>query len=403
MKTRAESMVLKSIFIEALRSLWGSKQRTLLAIVGIIIGIGSVITMVSVGTIVQQEVLNQFREMGTDILTFTKGNETNAGRGQKIGLRLADALNLPESCPDVKNTAPYTHLTGTLKFEGKRMEVPALGITESFKDINKLTLTAGRFISDLDVFMYYCVVGEEVVKKLQKLGVTDFVGTKVNYKDRIFSIIGVVAGVSENKIRPGEINRGILIPITTAMRMSNSHEIEKVIAKLTPKGDGKAAVSQIKRYYKTVANGLAVQVQTAKELIRQMQTQMRMFTLLLGVIGCISLIVGGVGVMNVMLVSVSERKKEIGIRRALGAQQQDIRSQFLAESVILCCAGGIIGIMIGIGASYIVARFFDWGFLISNIAVVLGVTVSFAAGVFFGFYPARQAARLNPIDALRAE
>jgi putative ABC transport system permease protein len=347
--------------------------------------------------------LNQFREMGTDILTFTRGNEAKTGRGQTIGLRLADALNLPENCPDVKNTAPYTHLNGTLKFEGKRMDIPALGITESFKDINKLTLTEGRFISDLDVFMYYCVIGQDVVKKLQKMGVTDLVGTKVSFKDRVFSIIGVVAGVSENKIRPGEINRGILIPVTTAMRMSNSHEVEKVIAKLTPKGDEKAAVSQIKRYYKTVANGLSVQVQTAEELIRQMQTQMRMFTLLLGVIGCISLIVGGVGVMNVMLVSVSERKKEIGIRRALGAQQQDIRSQFLAESVILCCAGGIIGIMTGIGASYLVARFFGWGFLISNIAVVLGVTVSFAAGVFFGFYPARQAARLNPIDALRAE
>ncbi|WP_321491442.1 ABC transporter permease [uncultured Desulfobacter sp.] len=403
MKTGSESVILKTIFIEALRSLWYAKQRTVLAIVGIIIGIGSVITIVSMGTIVQQEVLNQFKEMGTDILTFTKGNESKAGMGTKIGFRLADSLNLPEHCSDVKITAPYTQLNGTLKFEGKRMEIPALGITESFKPINKLTLTAGRFISDLDVFMYYCVIGEDVEKKLQKLGVTDVVGTKVTFRDQIFSIIGVVAGVSENKIRPVEINRGILIPVTTAMRMSNNHEIEKVIAKLTPQGDGKAAVSQIQHYYKTVANGLGVQIQTAEELIRQMQTQMRMFTLLLGIIGCISLIVGGVGVMNVMLVSVSERKKEIGIRRALGARQQDIWNQFLAESIILCFAGGIIGITVGIGASYIVARFFDWGFLISNTAVVLGATVSFAAGVFFGFYPARQAARLNPADALRAE
>jgi len=403
MKTGSEPVILKAIIFEALRSLWHAKQRTVLAVVGIIIGIGSVIAIVSVGTIVQQEVLNQFKEMGTDILTFTKGKEAKTGKGLKIGLRLADSLNLLEHCPDVRNTAPYTHLSGTLKFEGKRMEIPALGITESFKPINKLTLTSGRFISDLDVFMYYCVIGEDVVKKLQKLGVTDVVGTKITYKDRIFSIIGVVAGVSENKIRPVEINRGILIPVTTAMRMSNTHEIEKVIAKLTPGGDGKAAVSQIQRYYKTVANGLGVKIKTAEELIRQMQTQMRMFTLLLGIIGCISLIVGGVGVMNVMLVSVSERKKEIGIRRALGARQQDIWNQFLAESIILCFAGGIIGIMIGIGASYMIARFFDWGFLISNTAVVLGVTVSFAAGAFFGFYPALQAARLNPNDALRAE
>jgi putative ABC transport system permease protein len=396
-------MILKTIFIEALSSLWRSRQRTLLAIAGIIIGIGSVITIVSVGTIVQEEVREQFKEIGTDILTFAKANGTKAGREPNIGLRLADSLNLPRHCPDVRITAPYNRLSGALKFEGKRMEIPALGITESFKDINKLTLTAGRFISDLDVFMYYCVVGEEVVKKLQQWGVTDFVGTKVTYKDRIFNIVGVVSGVSENKIRPGEINRGILIPVTTAMRISNKHEIEKVIVKLTPRGDGKRAISQIRRYYKNVANDLAVKVQTAEELIQQMQKQMRMFTLLLGVIGSISLIVGGVGVMNVMLVSVSERKKEIGIRRALGARQRDILGQFLAESAILCFIGGILGIMIGIGACYIVARVFDWGFLVSNLAVLLGVTVSFLAGVFFGFYPARQAARLNPIDALRAE
>jgi putative ABC transport system permease protein len=396
-------MILKTIFIEALSSLWRSKQRTVLAVAGIIIGIGSVITIVSVGTIVQEEVIKQFTEMGTDVLTLTKGNDTRTGSGPKIGLRLADSLNLPGYCPGVKNTAPYTRLYGTLKFEGNRMDIPALGVTESFKSINKLTLTSGRFISDLDVFMYYCVIGEDVMKKLKTQGLTDVIGAKVVYKNLIFNIVGVVAGVSGNKIRPPEINRGILIPVTTAMRISNSHDVEKVIAKLTPKVDEKTAIAQIRRYYKTVANGLAVQVQTAEELIRQVQQQMRLFTLLLGLIGSISLVVGGVGVMNVMLVSVSERKKEIGIRRALGARQQDIQRQFLTESVILCCAGGIIGIMIGIGASYIIARYFGWGFLVSKPAVLLGVAVSFIAGVFFGFYPARQASRLNPIDALRAE
>ena len=396
-------MTFKTTFIEALHSLWYSRQRTVLAIIGIIIGIGAVITIVSVGKIVQEEVMKQFKEMGTDILTVTRGNGTKSGRRSKVRFRLADALNLPGHCPGVNNAAPYIRLFGKLKFEGNRMEIPALGVTASFKDINKLTVTSGRFLSDLDVFMYYCVIGQDVMKKLLKSGVTDFIGTKVVYKDRIFNIVGVVAGVSDNKIRPGEINRGILIPVTTAMRISKSHEVEKVIAKLTPKGDEKAAIVQIRHYYKTVANGLSVQVQTADELIRQMQEQMRMFTLLLGIIGSISLIVGGVGVMNVMLVSVSERKKEIGIRRALGAQQQDIQGQFLTESVILCFVGGIIGIMIGIGASYFIARFFNWGFLVSSQAVFLGVTVSFIAGVFFGFYPARQASRLNPVDALSGE
>ena len=134
-----------------------------------------------------------------------------------------------------------------------------------------------------------------------------------------------------------------------------------------------------------------------------MKKQMQMFTLLLGAIGSISLIVGGVGVMNVMLVSVSERKKEIGIRRAIGARQSDIQTQFLIESLVLCFVGGILGISVGIGASWVIAHVSHWQFIFSMVSVFLGVGVSVGVGIFFGFYPARQAARLSPIEALRAE
>ena len=152
-----------------------------------------------------------------------------------------------------------------------------------------------------------------------------------------------------------------------------------------------------------MVRGMAVRIRSAEEIIAQMQKQMRLFTILLGAIGSISLIVGGVGVMNVMLVSVAERKKEIGIRRALGAQRSDIQLQFIVESILLCMVGGLLGIGLGIGASYGISIFSKWSFSLSYDAILLGVIVSAAVGIFFGFYPARQASRLNPIDALRSE
>jgi len=175
------------------------------------------------------------------------------------------------------------------------------------------------------------------------------------------------------------------------------------MARKTPGADHKAATEQIQAYFKQNIRGIRMEVRSAEELIQQMQKQMRLFTLLLGAIGSISLIVGGVGVMNVMLVSVSERKKEIGIRRALGARQGDIQGQFLMEAVTLCLVGGLLGAALGVGASRVIAHFAKWQFMVAYSAMLIGILVAAVVGIFFGFYPARQAAKLNPINALRTE
>jgi putative ABC transport system permease protein len=392
-------MMVKENLKEALRSLLASRQRSILALIGIVIGIGSVIAMVSVGTIVQHEVLRQFQEMGTDILTVRK--DYDAGGGAK-GIDLKDALEATAYCRDISEIAPYCSVFGSLSLQGKRETLPALGVTESFKDIFKVDLEAGRFITDLDENMPFCVVGAKMQRLLSSWGVSDPIGVDIVFNERFFTIIGVLKETPIGGMRPYEINEGILIPITTAMRFPKRPPIQTMTARIAPHATPLVAQEQLQRYFKSRDRRLKLRITSAEELIERMQKQMRMFTLLLGAIGSIALIVGGVGVMNVMLVSVSERRKEIGIRRALGAQQGDIQSQFLMESLVLSLVGGVIGIALGVGASYGISKFSNWQFMVSSSAIFLGVGVSAAVGVFFGFYPARQAARLNPIDALRS-
>jgi len=395
-------MIVKANIKEAMRSLLAAKQRTLLALIGIFVGIGSVIAMVSVGTIVQNEALRQFREMGTDILTI--GREFGGGsQSRQDEISLDDALEIPTYCRQISAVAPYASSFGKYKYEGKKWDAPVLGVTESFLDLNKLTLREGRFISDLDHRSYFCVAGDAMGKKLRSLGVKHIIGTQIFFSEKLFTIVGIIENAPMGGMRPYEINDSVMVPLPISQRLSQGGKIQNIIGRIRPGGDHVVATTEVKNYFKKMVRGMAVRIRSAEEIIAQMQKQMRLFTILLGAIGSISLIVGGVGVMNVMLVSVAERKKEIGIRRALGAQRGDIQLQFIVESIMLCMVGGLLGIGLGIGASYGISIFSKWSFSLSYHAILLGVIVSAAVGIFFGFYPARQASRLNPIDALRSE
>ncbi|MEW5734287.1 MAG: ABC transporter permease [Thermodesulfobacteriota bacterium] len=393
-------MILRANLSEAVRSLASAKQRTLLALLGIVIGIGSVIAMVSIGAIVQDQVLRQFRDMGTDILTVAP-EAVYAGSPAQEPFRVEDVWGMADYCPDVEAAAPYKTIHGDLEFEGRSAGAPALGVTGGFRAINKLIVVRGRFIHDLDAGSWYCVLGERVADKMAEAGVRDPIGEKIRFNGKEFTVIGTLAEAPMGGLRPYEINDGILIPLALCLRMAGSPGVDSVLVKLAGGAPWQETAERIRQYFQVFKAGAGARVASAEELVNQMQKQLGMLTLLLGVIGGISLVVGGIGVMNVMLVSVSERKAEIGIRRALGARKADIRWQFLIESLTLCILGGVLGIGLGVLASYIAARVNGWQFLVSLPALVLGVGVSFAAGVFFGYYPARQAADLNPIEALK--
>ncbi|MCF8032823.1 MAG: ABC transporter permease [Desulfarculaceae bacterium] len=401
-------MPFAEIVREALSSQAAAKQRTILALIGIVIGIGSVIALVTVGQMVQLTSLQQFQQMGTNIITVQRGwGDKGGGNAKQQGpsqhMTWGDAEDLKANVSGLEMVAPYTSTWGQPLYTDRPLDMPVMGVTRSFADINKLEVLKGRFISDLDGYSFFGVLGAGAAQKLAKLGVADPVGKTVFFKKRGFKIVGVLKRTAEGGMRPYEINPGMMIPVRTSYLFKRERNVNEIMARLAPNADRHLVIKAVKRYFKQRHPGMLTQVRSAEQLIAEMAKQSQLFTLLLGAIGSISLLVGGIGVMNVMLVAVTERRKEIGIRRALGAEQIDIQAQFLVESVILCLAGGLIGIALGVGAAYVLSKVNGWIFFVSGWGLALGVGVSSAIGVFFGYFPARQASRLNPILALRDE
>jgi putative ABC transport system permease protein len=401
-------MPFREIVREALSSQAAAKQRTILALIGIVIGIGSVIALVTVGQMVQLTSLQQFRQMGTNIITIQRGWGGPPGGGHKQQRRRqsitwSDAKDLVRQVGGLELVAPYLTLWGQPLYADHTLNMPVLGATSGFAEINKLALAKGRFISDLDEYAFFGVLGAKAAANLAKLGVRDPLGKTVFFRKRGFKVVGVLQRASEGGMRPYEINPGMMIPIRTAFLFKKKRAVDQIMARLSPRADRRKVIAAVKRFFRQRHPGMPIQVRSAEQLIAEMAKQSQLFTLLLAAIGSISLLVGGIGVMNVMLVAVTERRKEIGIRRALGAEQIDIQAQFLVESVILCLAGGLNGIAEGVGIAYVLAQVNHWIFFVSGAGLALGVGVSSGIGVFFGYFPARQASRLDPILALRDE
>ena len=388
---------------EAVASLLSSKQRSFLALIGISIGIGSVIAMISVGTIVKEESAKQFQRMGTDILAIRNASEeSKARRGKAATIGLPDALGL-SSIPDIDAAAPYIYSSGQAAISGRTTaRAHVVGVTSTFGEIAKLEVEEGRLISDLDRRRYYGVVGSELAAAMRAAGDGRIVGETIKIDDVVYTVVGVLRSGLKGP-REFRMSRAVLIPISTAQRVLGYSDIRRILARTNPHTHYVAAMAEVRNYFRRKSADLSLKIDSPKTLIEQMHDQMRLFTLLLGAVGGISLLVGGIGIMNVMLISITERRLEIGIRRALGARRRDIQGQFLIESIILSLLGGAIGVALGIGASYVICQFTNWTFVIPAMSIVLGVGVASAVGLFFGYYPAWQAARLDPIAALRGK
>jgi len=389
----------------AINSLYTAKQRTLLALVGIGIGIGSVIAMVSIGIIYGEETMRQYKEMGTNIVRIKKSREKNQ-ENNRVKIPLKETLELPYSIPNIISVAPIMLGWGNYHFAGKQSGARLVGVTESFKDLYQLRLKEGRFISDLDKNQPYVVVGQHILNNdIFSSFEGKLIGSQVKIGRRIYTIIGIIESAPASVFHPNFskyiIDMAFIMPISSAQRYSKYNEIIWVTVRLKSDAVPSLVARQIEQYFAKRVKGLQLEIKTAEELIVQKEKQAQMLTLLLGAIGSISMLVAGVGIMNVMLTSVIERRREIGILRAIGARQRDIQWQFLTEAVILSLVGGAFGIALGIGAAYLFAWFKGLQFIISSMAIILGIGVSLGVGSFFGFYPAYKAAKLDPIMALR--
>ena len=388
---------------EALSNLWCSKLRTSLAVLGILIGTASVVAMVSCGKIATNEALKQFKVLGTDLMSVSLRADGEEGR--KV-LRQLNTSSLQQALtlPSIQHLAPYASFYTKLYAKGQSVDGFVIGVSEQLADIIKIAVAKGRFISELDHYEQFCVVGATLYEQIkQKTGQEEALYQTLRIGDDLFTIIGVLERWPQNSFFYQNINRSVMVSIPVAKELSKYTVIRDIVFRLQADAKIKSTEQAIRTALQELVPSAKFIFRSAEQIIQSMQKQSDTFTLLLGVIGGISLLVGGIGVMNIMLVSVVERRREIGVRKALGAKRAEIRHLFLIESTILSLTGGLCGVLLGVLISYVIASYAHWSFELFWSPVLVGFSVSCAVGIFFGFYPAHTAAKADPIACLHTD
>ncbi|KTD18747.1 ABC transporter permease [Legionella lansingensis] len=388
---------------QALVNLTAAKLRSLLAVLGILVGTAAVVALLCCGELATEKALEQFKALGTDLLAVSVFQQTPGKSSGGDDLSLSLWRQLPERIPAIKKIAPYSTTYQPMSFEGKILQGAVIGADESLANIIHIQLARGHFVSFVESFEHFCVIGDGLAKQLQDIHFDDPIGKQLRIGQALYTIIGVAQPWKENGFFNEDINQAVIIPIAGVALISKENKINNAILQLEEDSPIDDIIEQVKQLIIAQNPKLNVFSRSAKQIIAGMESQGHIFTLLLAVIGGISLLVGGIGVMNVMLVSVSERKKEIGIRKAVGAKNHEIQILFLIESVMLSFLGGVLGVILGLIFTWVVAYFSHWTFTLLLTPPLAGFAVSVATGIFFGFYPARRAAKLEPVVSLRSE
>jgi putative ABC transport system permease protein len=387
-------------------------MRSFLTALGIIIGVGAVIAMVSIGQGAKQAVQDRFESMGTNLLFIRSGSRSFRGRSSGFGsynnLTAEDAKAIGDKCDAVKYVSPSVSTRAQVVYGSKNWNTNIRGSSETYPEIRKWEIEDGSFFSQQHIrsSAKICVLGSEVKNNLFEDD--GAVGKVIRIKKIPFRVIGVLKSKGESG---GWYNQDdmILAPYTTVQRrlMGITHvssiDVSAVSADMTT--EATEQISEILRIRHKIAPGSEddFNVRDMTEIAEGAAESTDIMTNLLGGIALVSLIVGGIGIMNIMLVSVTERIREIGIRMSVGAREVDILNQFLTEAIVLSVMGGILGIAAGVVASKLIAQLGGWQTVISPTSIFLAFVFSGSVGVFFGFYPARKASKLDPIEALRYE
>jgi putative ABC transport system permease protein len=401
----------------SLRALARNKMRTFLTMLGIIIGVGAVIAMVSIGTGAKAAVEDRFAAMGTNLLFVSGASRRQAGVHTGFGgyqtLTVEDAQAIAERCPAVEATSPSVSSRTQVIYLNKNWNTSIQGTGEMYPEIRKWELESGAYFDESMVrsAAKVCVLGADVKKNLFDDPYFDPVGITIRIKKVPFTVIGVLKAKGQSG-GFGSRDDMICIPYTTCMKRIQKAEflssIDVSSTASTTTAMAKQQIIDLLRDRHRIAPGSEddFQVQDMSEIAEGAADATNILTLLLGSIASISLLVGGIGIMNIMLVSVTERIREIGIRMSIGARERDILVQFLSEALVLSIIGGLLGIALGVGVSkvlHFLPIFATIKTVVSMQWVALAFIISGAIGVFFGFYPARKASRLDPIEALRYE
>ncbi len=398
----------------AFKALNRNKMRSGLTMLGIIIGVGAVIAMIAIGSGAKARMQEQIASMGSNLLIVLSGAATSGGMRHGSGtvptLTVEDAKAIAELSP-VKYAAPVLSGVAQIVSGNQNWATSVQGTTPEALLIRDWPILSGRSLiqADVDSAAKTCLLGQTVRDNL--FGEMDPVGQVVRIKKFPFTVVGVLA-VKGQTTWGQDQDDVVYVPLTTAQRLLFGQQFPGMVrvisvqatAPETMKAAEEETTQLLRQRHRIRANqDNDFSVRNLTEAMSTAEESARVMSLLLGAIASISLLVGGIGIMNIMLVSVTERTREIGLRMAVGARGRDILYQFLVESFVLSLIGGLIGILVGIGASQLVSQLFKWPTLISIQALLLSFSFAGAVGIFFGFYPARKAAGLDPIDALRYE
>ena len=401
----------KESFLMAWASLVANKLRSLLTMLGIIIGVAAVIALVSIGNGVKQDIENSISSLGSNLLVVLPGAPRTPGarssQGSMKSLKISDYEAIAK-LEGVKAASPMTNGSYVVIYQNKNWTTSVAGVNSNFQDVNNWTMTSGRFFSDKNVQNRerVAVVGQTVVKNL--FADEDPVGKEIRVKNIPFRVIGVLKSKG-NGTMGNDQDDTVLIPYTTSMERVEGIDYLRRVYVVAKDDEG------IDRLQADIENLLRVRhnikdtnlddfnIQNMKSIMETVAQTTGTFTLFLGAVAAISLVVGGIGIMNIMLVSVTERTREIGVRKALGATYSVIVTQFLIEAVVISLIGGFIGIAFGIGASKVIGMVSGMSTIVSVPTIIMSFAFSMAIGLIFGIYPARKAAKLNPIDALHYE
>jgi len=372
----------------------------MLALLGILVGTASVVALVSSSQLATQHALEQFTNLGTNL--FAISLSPNGAENKERSLDLKQLRDLQNNSSGITAVAPYVIFFSELSFAGRPMSGSLMGVTEALSNVLKITTTEGRFISRLDRAQYFCVVGANIAQKIRAQGINPL-HQQIRVGEHYFTIIGIAQPWAENMFVYANLNDSIIVPIEAASNLDKNLRIQNIIFKLQEGVKPDQVQIRVENRLQQLMPGTRLFSRSAKQLIDGMQKQRQTFNLLLIAVGSISLVVGGIGVMNIMLVSVLERRREIGIRMAIGARRCDIQQIFLIDAIVLTLVGGMLGMIVGVLISLMIALFSHWTFHLYWLPLVIGFSISVLVGVFFGYYPAYSAARLDPIQALRAD
>jgi putative ABC transport system permease protein len=392
-----------------------NKMRSTLTMLGIIIGVGAVIAMVAVGSGAKKQIAEQIASMGSNMLIVLSGSSTSGGlrfgSGTVPTLTVDDAKAMLSEIPSIKYVAPSLSGVAQVVFGNQNWSTVVNGTTPEILEIRDWPLSSGRPFTqqDIDGATKVCLLGKTIVDIL--FGGIDPIDQVIRIKNVPFTVIGVLAPKGQST-RGQDQDDTIIIPLTTAQKRLFGMQFPGMVRMMLVQARGPEVMQEVEiqmndllrqrhRIQPNQDNDFTVRNLT--EIMSTAEQSASVMSLLLGAIASISLIVGGIGIMNIMLVSVTERTREIGIRIAVGAKGRDILLQFLIESLVLSLIGGTVGIGIGVAGTLVLSSFTQWPILFSINAILLAFLFSGSVGVFFGFYPARKASMLNTIEALRYE